>query len=99
MLPLTPDPSPPFHGGEGRNVCFVLSKSQQHASQFMFPVARARQPEICPARHGPGSTQALQWGALQTVDLTRRREDAKANAQGLLTVGAVKGLAGSFLHH
>ena len=32
--PLTPDPSPPFHGGEGR----ILS------------VARAFQPEICPLR-------------------------------------------------
>ncbi len=32
--PLTPDPSPPFHGGEGR----------------IASVARAFQPEICPWR-------------------------------------------------
>jgi len=26
--PLTPDPSPPFHGGEGRIVCFVAVKNR-----------------------------------------------------------------------
>ena len=27
-IPLTPDPSPPFHGGEGRIVCFVAVKNR-----------------------------------------------------------------------
>ena len=27
-IPLTPDPSPPFHGGEGRIVCFVAVKKR-----------------------------------------------------------------------
>ena len=30
--PLTPDPSPPFHGGEGRIVCFCFQKRQQYSS-------------------------------------------------------------------
>ncbi|MFM7868571.1 MAG: hypothetical protein ACKPHU_30510, partial [Planctomycetaceae bacterium] len=27
--PLTPDPSPPFHGGEGRIVCSVASQASR----------------------------------------------------------------------
>jgi len=31
--PLTPDPSPPFHGGEGRIACSVVSQWRQFGSR------------------------------------------------------------------
>ena len=38
--PLTPDPSPPFHGGEGRNLCFKLQWKLRMAPLAPVPGVR-----------------------------------------------------------
>ena len=75
VFPLTPDPSPPFHGGEGRIWCSVFEHEHEHeeSPREVF-VARAFQPEICPLRLGCVEIAARGWGA---VGFTRSREAAK----------------------
>jgi len=47
--PLTPDPSPPFHGGEGRK-CVQFGEPWTGVRGWLCSVARAFQPEICALR-------------------------------------------------
>jgi len=68
-VPLTPGPSPPFHGGEGRIVCFFGCESAT------APLAPGRgegtgvRGKVCSPVKGRS--------AFQTVCLTRSREGAK----------------------
>ena len=59
VFPLTPDPSPPFHGGEGRisGQLSVMRRAADGSPRVSKSVARAFQPEICPLRlvRGPWS--------------------------------------------
>jgi len=59
VFPLTPDPSPPFHGGEGRisGQLSVMRRAADGSPRVSISVARAFQPEICPLRllRGPWS--------------------------------------------
>jgi len=77
-VPLTPDPSPPFHGGEGRmRGQWPVWRAADGSPRVAVSVARAFQPEICSSAFGmPADRRCGAWRQVAS------REAAKGNAKG-----------------